>query len=149
MYNQQQMAQCYKIIKDQSQDKFNGACIYSISIDDKIVYIGKSTNGLHRIASHMMNIDYPGSESYNSHKYKIMREAKQKGHIVKFDVMYRSQEKDPKKIDQDIGQQEGILIRQYMPVLNYQIPKEEDWHKFTTNKLATQITLDQILGYSK
>lgn len=73
MYNQEQMLKCYQIIDSQAKDKFNGACIYSISIDDKIVYIGKSTNGRHRIASHMMNIDYPGSESYNSHKYLIMR----------------------------------------------------------------------------
>lgn len=149
MYNQEQMAKCYKLIEDQAKGKYDGACIYSISINDQIVYIGKSTNGTHRIASHMMNIDYPGSESYNSHKYQIMREAKQRGLKLHFDVLYRSQETDPDKINEDIGQQEGILIRKYMPLLNYQIPKEEDWHKFNTNKLASKITLDQLLGYSK
>lgn len=148
MYNQEQMAKCYQIIDNQAKGKFEGACIYSISIDDQIVYIGKSTNTKHRIASHMMNIDYEGSESYNSHKYKIMREAKQQGHKIKFDVLYRSQHTDPSKIEEDIGYQEGKLIREYKPALNYQIPKEEDWHKFNTNKLASKITLDQLLGYS-
>ena len=149
MYNKEQIQQICRMIREQSQNKFEGACIYTISIDNKIVYIGKSTNTINRIAAHIMNIDFPGSESYTGHKYKIIREAKQKGHRISFDVIYRSQQKDPNKINEDIGRQEGILIRKYMPALNYQIPKEEDWHKFTVNKLATQITLDQLLGYSK
>ena len=146
MYNQQLMAQYYQIIEDSAPGKFTGACIYSISINNKIIYIGKSTDTKHRIASHMLNIDYPESESYNSHKYQIMREAKQQGYKLKFDVMYKSQETDPQKIEEDIGKQEGVLIRQYLPPLNYQIPKEEDWHKFKVNKQATRITLEQLLA---
>ena len=36
-------------------------------------------------------------------------------------------------------------IRQYLPVLNYQIPKEENYKSFTVNKEANTITLDQIM----
>ena len=32
----------------------------------------------------------------------------------------------------EIGQKEGEYIRKYAPILNTQIPKEEDWHKFDT-----------------
>ena len=148
MYNQEQMAQCYQIVDKGAPGKFDGACIYSISINNKIIYIGKSTNTRHRIASHIMNIEFEGAEAYNSHKYQIMREARQRGLKINFDVLYRSNYTDPSKIEEDIGYQEGRFIRQYKPALNYQIPKEEDWHKFTVNKLASKITLDQLLGPS-
>lgn len=147
MYNKEQMAKIYQLIDNQAPGKFEGACIYSISINDKIVYIGKSLNTKHRIASHILNIDFQGSD-YKSHKYEIMRQAKRQGYKIKFDILYRSQETDPKKIEEDIGQQEGKLIREYRPALNHQIPKEEDWHKFYTNRRATKITLNEILGPS-
>ena len=147
MYDQEQMAKCYQMIDKQAPGKFDGACIYSISINDKIVYIGKSADTKHRIASHIINIDFQGSD-YKSHKYEIMRQAKRQGYKIRFDVLYRSQETDPQKIEEDIGKQEGVLIRQYLPPLNYQIPKEEDWHKFSTNKLASKITLNELLGLS-
>lgn len=148
MYNPELMAKCYQLIDKMAPGKFEGACIYSISINNKIVYIGKSADTKHRIASHIINIDYQGSD-YKSHKYEIMRQAKQRGYKIKFDILYRSKEIDPKKIEEDIGQQEGKLIRKYKPALNYQIPKEEDWHKFYTNRTASKITLQEILGPSK
>ena len=45
--------------------------LYSISIRDKLVYIGKSTDCLKRIASHIANIQ----EGEKSHKYDVFREA--------------------------------------------------------------------------
>lgn len=149
MFNTDEMAKCCQIIDSQTKGKYDGACIYSISIGDQLVYIGKSTDTRKRIAAHMMNIEFKDAEAYNSHKYQVLREAKNRGMKVSFDVMYRSQEIDPNKIDEDIGYQEGVFIRKYLPPLNYQIPKEENWHKFNTNKKATTITVDEILALSR
>jgi hypothetical protein len=32
-----------------------------------------------------------------------------------------------------------------MPILNYQIPKAEDYHKFNVNKKAKWVSLEEIL----
>ena len=47
------------------------AGIYRITIDDIIVYIGKSTNMLERLAEHYVSMKNP-----KGHKYKILAEAK-------------------------------------------------------------------------
>ena len=145
MYNKEQMAKIYDLIDSLAPGKFEGACIYSISINNKIIYIGKSMDTRHRIASHICNIDFQGSD-YKAHKYEIMRQAKQAGYKIKFDVLYKSQKNQTQEIEEDIGKQEGIFIRKYTPLLNYQIPKEEDWHKFTVNKKASKITLEEVLA---
>ncbi len=49
----------------------------------------------------------------------------------------------------DIGFTEGKYIRKYLPFLNVQIPKEEDYRKYTYNKRAKYITLDSILYEGK
>ena len=45
----------------------------------------------------------------------------------------------------EIGEKEGWYIRQYLPMLNTQIPREDDWHRFTVNKSAEAVTLQDIL----
>ena len=49
----------------------------------------------------------------------------------------------------DIGFTEGKYIRKYLPFLNTQIPKEEDYRKYSYNKRAKYITLDSILYEGK
>jgi hypothetical protein len=49
-------------------NKYLRAGLYSISIGDKLVYIGKSTDCLKRIASHIANIQ----QGDRSHEYEIM-----------------------------------------------------------------------------
>ena len=49
-------------------------------------------------------------------------------------------------IEDDIGRAEGRLIRKYRPPLNYQIPKEDNYHSFTVNRRAKWVTLEEILG---
>lgn len=41
-------------------------------------------------------------------------------------------------ITEEIGQKEGEYIRKYLPPLNTQIPKEEDWRKFEVRKINEQ-----------
>lgn len=111
--------------------------LYSIKIEDKLVYIGKSTNILYRIANHLFlteNLQYT-----NSHKYKIFNQAIQQGMNIYFDVIQLCND------EEELGNEEGKQIRFWQPILNYQIPKEENYHSYTVNRKAKYISLDEIL----
>jgi hypothetical protein len=72
-----------------------------------------------------------------ANKYKVMRKALATGHKISFDVMEYCKE-------EDLDNREGVLIRAYMPPLNYQIPKEvKGW---VANRKAKYITLEEILN---
>ena len=106
-------------------DKYEHAGIYCIKIDDKIVYIGKSANMLRRIAEH-----YVGIKTGSEKKYRILAEARRRGHPITFDVLYYAKSKGIANRLAEIGEKEGEYIRRYMPMLNTQIPKAEDWNKY-------------------
>jgi hypothetical protein len=71
-----------------------------------------------------------------------MREAREKGYNIKFDVLYAATGQD---IDTEIGEKEGHYIRELKPVLNYQIPKAEDYKHYTVNRAAKYIRLEDII----
>lgn len=121
-------------------DKYEHPGIYCIKINGKIVYVGKSRNMLQRIAEH-----YVGIKTGKEKKYRIMAEAQHKGHSIDFDVLYYATARTPSAIIEEIGEKEGEYIRQYQPVLNTQIPKAENWHKFDINKLDAASILDSII----
>ena len=96
---------------------------------------------LERIAAHYVGI-ITGSER----KYRIIWEASQKKHCkIQFDVLYYAQSNTDDEIIEEIGQKEGELIRQYKPLLNTQIPKEEDWRKWTKKKVDSEAVLKLLL----
>ena len=110
--------------------KYEHAGIYSISLDDKLVYIGKSHNMLKRIAQHMVGIKLETEK-----KYIIIAEKQRGGCAVNFDVIYYAKKEDYDSIEDEIGNREGELIREYMPPLNTQIPHEKNWRKFTCREI--------------
>lgn len=123
--------------------KYSHSGIYSISIGDQLVYIGKSRNMLCRLAQHIF---YTNNLAYTkSHKYRIYALAKLLGYDVRFDVLYYSSTIGC-EIDEDIGKKEAELINKYQPCLNYQIPNINDYQHYTVNRKAKSITLMQILG---
>ena len=131
----------YEWMKRQGlENKFAHAGIYCIKIDGNIVYIGKSMDMLRRMAQH-----YVGIRTGSEKKYRIMAEAKRKGHIVNFDVLYYA--KSRSKVDKmvEIGEKEGAYIRQFQPILNTQIPKEDDWHQYDTQTIDAKTVLDTLL----
>lgn len=130
-----------KYIEKEWSKKFQCAGIYSISLNGKIVYIGKSKNILYRMAEHWASILRP-----QANKYKVLSEAKKRNLTIKFDVIYQAKSKSKKDIEEEIGEREGFYIRTYLPPLNNQIPLESNWRSYTTNPNALQITLDQILN---
>ena len=119
--------------------KYEKAGIYCIKIDKDIVYIGKSKNMLRRVAEHYVNI-----KKQNECKYRILAEANRKGHSINFDVLYCAQETAYKAIEEEIGQKEGEYIRQHKPILNSQIPHEDDWHKFDVVEIDVKTILEQL-----
>ena len=111
-------------------EKYEHAGIYCIKIDDKIVYIGKSANMLRRIAEH-----YVGIKTGSEKKYRILAEARRRGHPITFDVLYYAKSKGIPNQLAEIGEKEGEYIRHYMPILNTQIPKAEDWNRYESKSV--------------
>ena len=98
----------YNYLKRKGYDsKYEHAGIYCIKIDDKIVYIGKSSNMLRRVAQH-----YAGIRMGTEKKYRIIQEAQRKGHSINFDVLYYTKSKGSINRMADIGEKEGEYIRQ-------------------------------------
>ena len=119
--------------------KYEFAGIYCIKVDEKIVYIGKSGNMLRRIAQH-----YVGIQRQTEKKYAVLAEARRRGHNINFDVLYYA--KSTRYADKlaEIGEKEGEFIHKYQPILNTQIPKEDDWHRFDNRKIDVKSILNDI-----
>ena len=120
-------------------DKYEKAGIYCIKIDNEIVYIGKSTNMLKRVAQH-----YVGIQKQSELKYRILAEAHRKGHKIGFDVLYYATQSCYNAIKDEIGIKEGEYIREYKPALNTQIPKETDYHLFDVCRVQTKEILKEL-----
>lgn len=121
-------------------EKYDHAGIYCIKIDDTIVYIGKSHNMLKRVSQH-----YAAIMGQTEKKYRIFAEAQRKGHSINFDVLYHAAETYYPAVKNEIGQKEGEYIRQYKPVLNTQIPREDDWRKFDVCAVDAREVLKELL----
>lgn len=121
-------------------EKYEHAGIYCIKIDDKIVYIGKSANMLRRIAQH-----YAGIKKGTEKKYRIMAEARRKGHNIGFDVLYYAKSRRYADKLAEIGEKEGEYIRLHKPILNTQIPKAENWETWDINEVDAKAILESIL----
>ena len=131
----------YKWLKRKGYaEKYEHAGIYCIKIDETIVYIGKSYNMLKRVAQHYALIQQQAEK-----KYRILAEAQRKGHDINFDVLYYAHNRRYKDILAEIGEKEGEYIRKYNPVLNTQIPKEENWERWDTQTVDAKSVLKSIL----
>ena len=129
-----------KYIEQEWSKKFQCSGVYSITVNNKIVYIGKSNNILYRMAEHWGAMGNP-----KENKYKVLAEAHRRRYNVRFNVLYTAKSKTRAEIEEEIGEREGYFIRLYQPPLNTQIPKEENWRSYTVNRGALNISLDQIL----
>ncbi len=131
----------YKWLKrDGWADRFEYPGIYEIRINNQTVYVGKSKNMLRRLAQHWVGIN-----TESERKYRILSEAKSKGHTVSFGVLHYAEDLLPQLLDEELGKKEGEFIRELKPVLNTQIPKADNWRSYEINKTASTITLSDIL----
>ena len=121
--------------------KYDHAGIYCIKLDNQIVYIGKSTNMLYRVAEH-----YVGIQTGSEVKYRILAEAVRKNHSITFDVLYDASSFGREQIQEEIGNMEGEYIRKYRPVLNTQIPKADNWRSYDVVQVDVRKVLQQLLA---
>ena len=128
------------VIRRGFKPKYDHAGIYCIKLDNQIVYIGKSTNMLYRVAEHYVGIQ-TGSET----KYRILAEAARKNHSITFDVLYDASSFGREQIQEEIGNMEGEYIRKYRPVLNTQIPKADNWRSYDVVQVDVRKVLKQLL----
>ena len=128
------------LIRRGFKPKFDHAGIYCIKLDNQIVYIGKSTNMLYRVAEHYVGIQ-TGSET----KYRILAEAARKNHSITFDVLYDASSFGREQLQEEIGNMEGEYIRKYRPVLNTQIPKADNWRSYDVVQVDVRKVLKQLL----
>lgn len=115
-------------------EKYDKPGVYSITVDNEIVYVGKARNMATRIANHMFMINDASLKTEGEKfKYGELRRAIRNDYIVTFDVIYSSplsSDDDNAVIDDDIGPQEAKYINMYMPKLNKQIPNLDNYHKY-------------------
>ena len=78
-------------------------------------------------------------------KYRIIREAQRNGHPITFDVLYYAKSNGSANRMVEIGEKEGEYIRMYHPILNTQIPHEDNWRSFDTNTIDAKSVLADIL----
>lgn len=64
-------------------------------------------------------------------------------------MLYYAKAPTSAAVEEEIGAKEGEYIRANLPILNSQIPKAEDWHKYEINEIAKTITLSEILELQK
>lgn len=120
------------------QEKSNLDCsgIYCIKLQGQIIYIGQARNLLYRALAHQVNTELDLPE----HKYDVFRGIIQNGYTLSFEVLeYVPNIEDLKVV-------EGRWIRKYVPILNYQIPKEDGIH-YTVNPIAKQATAQMVIDY--
>ena len=95
---------------------------------------------LERVAHH-----YVGIKRGSERKYRILAEAQRKGQKVGFDVLYYAKSKNKQEMLSEIGEKEGELIREFHPILNTQIPKGENWHKWNVEEVNAREVLKLLL----
>ncbi len=74
----------------------------------------------------------------------LLAKAQQKGHSIKFDVLYYAKSRNYDDIYNEIGEKEGYYIRKHNPSLNTQIPKEENWKKYTCRSIDDESILSAL-----
>ena len=141
MPNNTYLQNTYMKLKQQGfPPKYDRPGIYCITIDGKYAYIGKSKNILYRMAQHYVNTNISKEK-----KYQVLAEARRRRHQVRTIVLYEAKAQTDAELEEELGAKEGEFIRKYMPPLNTQIPKTENWRSFEERSIET-ITLEQILS---
>ena len=91
------------------------------------------------MAEHWSELKSPANN-----KYKVLAEAAQRGMKIRFDILYKAKG-GWADLENELGQKESEYIRKYLPPLNFQIPKADNWKSYTINPRAQIITLDEII----
>ncbi len=74
----------------------------------------------------------------------MLAEARRKGHNINFDVLCYAKSRNYVKKFVEIGEKEGEYIRKYNPILNTQIPKEENWSHYDVREIDVEKIIEQL-----
>lgn len=88
---------------------------------------------LKRISQH-----YVGIQTRRTQKYSILSDIQKRNHSINFDVLYYAERQNYNDINEEIGEKEGEYIRKILPLLNTQIPKEENWRSFEVRPIDVE-----------
>lgn len=122
-------------------EELDGAGIYCILLNDCVVYVGQSRSLRWRIASHVSAIHDEENPEYNKAKYKLLREANEKGYEIKFRVLFFIPEEDLPLMNVI----EAWEIDKYQPPLNIIHPPINGQNQYQNRKVYT-MTLPQLLS---
>lgn len=141
MDKKEELARYEALILDKCpKNKYNNRKgLYQITVNDKIIYIGKSNNILYRLANHLYEID----NNNKSKKYILLRSLRQAGYRIKFDVYQYMDNSD----DTEISVAEAIEIRKHLPVLNLQIPALDGSQHWKTHPRAKKLTYEELIKF--
>lgn len=130
---------------DEAIKKYARAGIYTISVDNKILYIGQSKNMHTRLSNHKSEIREP---CLREKKYEILKEAIAKGKTIQFDVLYYAKRVRDEAQKKELNEREAYYINKYLPPLNTQIPAHEKFPKQTS--LIHQVnTIEDAINLAK
>lgn len=135
-------------LRNPQMQKYHCAGVYAIAIYGQIVYVGESTNILHRMAEHYVYTQSKEDEEHNKtreHKYEILFQSSKRKIKYVFWKLYQASSTHPVDLEDELKRLERHYINKYYPALNYQIPDAKDYHKYTVQKSAKTITLDELL----
>lgn len=72
-----------------------------------------------------------------------MSDAKERGHSIRFEVLYYAQSRDKSATEEELGAKEGEYIRKYDPPLNTQIPHANNWRKWDLKPIDVERLLNK------
>lgn len=127
------------IIDSGKKDKYNKQGLYGIYLNNKLVYIGKSTNMLVRIANHMLAIDGIGGDK-DAWKYNMIRQAIADGYRVRFDVIAEMEGCSC----HELSLEEARTIGCRKPILNKQLPALDGSNSWSWNPNAKGKTYEDL-----
>lgn len=118
----------YKEWREEIPARFEGAGIYSIKINNYIVYIGESKDVRDRIISHLWNI-YFAKEDERDSKYWHLKQARERGYQITFTLL----ESCLRCSVEERMQKEKDWIIYFMPPLNTQYTHGMNLKEFYEN----------------
>lgn len=121
------------------------AGIYIITVDGKVLYVGKSLDIPSRINTHKWAIKYNDKKET---KYYILKAAQDAGKSIRYDIIYYSKYQEKDIINRELLEKEAYYINYYLPPLNTIIPNHSEFNSQspTVDKI---VDINDALNFAK
>lgn len=85
---------------------------------------------------------YQIDHNQKTKKYIFLRQLRQEGYTIQFDVLQYIDGGDD-----ELGQQEAIMINSRKPVLNLQLPALDNYKSWSYNLISKELNYEQLKKY--